>query len=100
MSKILAVLVTGLFAAGAYAQMPPNAESAPITNSKPQQRAESKVEARPQTGVRAVGGDEARSAESNPIATGRAANASVSKKAARNAKHPNRKVNPQGGTPD
>ncbi len=100
MSKVLAVLVTSLFAAGAYAQMPANAENSPITNTKPQQRAEARVDARPQTGVRATGGDEARSAESNPIATGRAANASVSKKAARNAKHPNRQVNPQGGTPN
>lgn len=102
MNKVLAAMIAGLFAAGAaYAQAPAGAssEGAPITNSKPQQRAESRVEARPQGQVKAIGGDELKTPEGGAIGTGKSAAAGQKREATRNAKHPDRKVNPQGGTP-
>lgn len=48
MSKLLAVMIAGLFAAGAYAQgTSPATTSNPPTDTKPQVAAEKKVEARP-----------------------------------------------------
>ncbi|MDM0025878.1 cell envelope biogenesis protein TolA [Variovorax saccharolyticus] len=101
MSKILAIMIAGFFAAGAYAQAPKGAssESSPIMNSKPQERAEAKVDARPQGKVKAVGGDTLNTPEGGAIGTGKAAAAGQAREATRNAKRPNRKVNPQGGTP-
>jgi hypothetical protein len=102
MSKVLAVMVAGLFAVGAYAQNPAGttSEQAPITNSKPQQRAEAKVDARPQGAVKTPGGDMTRSAELNPGATGKPATAAAARKSTRNARHPNRVAHGQGGTPN
>ena len=102
MSKILAIMIAGLFTAGAFAQAPKGAssESAPIMNSKPQERAEAKVDARPQGKVKAVGGDTLNTPEGGAIGTGKSAAAGQKREATRNAKHPNRKVNPQGGTPN
>jgi hypothetical protein len=102
MSKVLAVMMAGLFAAGAYAQNPPGTsqEQAPITNSRPQQRAEQRVDSRPQGEVKTPAGDQIRSSELNPGATGRSATAAAGKKATRNQRHPNRTMNPQGGTPN
>jgi hypothetical protein len=49
MSKILAVMIAGLFAAGAYAQNPAGTtpEQGNATNSKSQQRAEVKKASKP-----------------------------------------------------
>ena len=101
MSKVLAVLIAGLFAAGAYAQNPAGttSEQAPITNTKPQQRAETRVEARPQVPVKKPAGDTVNSSELNPGASGKPAAAAANRKNVRNERHPNRQVNPQGGTP-
>lgn len=103
MSKILAILISGFFAVGAFAQAPKgeaSSEAAPIMNSKSQQRAEAKVEAKPQGKVKATGGDTLNTAESGAIGTGKSAEAGQKREATRNAKHPNRKQNPQGGTPN
>lgn len=102
MSKVLAVMVAGLFAAGAYAQNPPGTsqEQAPITNTKPQQRAEARVDARPQGKVAPTGGDTTRSAELAPGATGKPAAAAANRKNVRNQRHPNRTAHGQGGTPN
>ena len=102
MSKTLAILIAGFFAVGAYAQAPKGAssEGSPIMNSKPQERAEAKVESRPQGKVKPVGGDTLNTAENGAIGTGKSAAAGQKREATRNAKHPNRKVNPQGGTPN
>jgi hypothetical protein len=84
MSKILAVMIAGLFAAGAYAQQPPNSEAQVITNTPQQQKAEAKVDARPQGMVKKPVGDEANNAEVNPInnsKTGNRAQAKVDSKA-------------------
>jgi len=102
MSKILAVMIAAFFATGAYAQAPKGAssEGAPIMNSKPQERAEAKVDARPQGKVKAVGGDTLNTPEGGAIGTGKSAAAGQKREATRNAKHPDRKMNPQGGTPN
>jgi len=102
MSKVLAVMMAGLFAAGAYAQNPAGAssEQAPITNSKPQQRAESKVDARPQGMVKTPGGDMTKSGELAPEASGKTGAAAANRKNVRNQRHPNRKQSTQGGTPN
>lgn len=102
MSKVLAVMIAGLFAAGAYAQNPAGStsEQAPITNSRPQQRAEQKVEARPQVAPRVPNTDESRAGEINPTATGKTGAAAANRKNVRNQKHPNRTARPQGGTPN
>ena len=57
MRQILATLIAGLLAAGAYAQNPPGTSSQEqvITNSKPQDRAQNKVDARPQGKDKKVG---------------------------------------------
>ena len=59
MKSILTVMISALFAAGAYAQNPPGASSQEevILNSKPQQRAQTKDNARPQGKVKKIGGD-------------------------------------------
>ena len=89
MSKLLAIMITGLFAAGAYAQNPAGAssEQQPVTNSKSQNRAQSRVEARPQGNVKKPMGDEAKSSEINPEASGgKAANAGQARVETRDAK--------------
>ena len=60
MSKVLAVMIAGLFAAGAYAQNPAGqtAEQGNL-NTKSQQRAEARKNAKPQGQVRKSGGDTA-----------------------------------------
>ena len=90
MSKILATLIAGLVAAGAYAQNPPGTTSQEqvITNSKPQQRAQDKVEARPQDKVRKVGGDEVNSPLNDNIGSGKPAAAGQARANAREAGNP------------
>ena len=102
MSKILALLIAGLFTAGAYAQNPAGASSQEqvITNSKPQDRAQSKVDARPQGKVKKPGGDEATSAQNDVIGTGKAGLAGQARVNARETKNPNKRPTPNGGTPD
>ena len=75
MSKILAVMIAGLFAAGAYAQNPTGTthEQGNATNSKPQARAEAKKEANPAGKVAAPAGDIAKTPEGCAIGTDKAA---------------------------
>lgn len=75
MSKILAVILAGLFASAAFAQNPAGAssEQSPVMNSKAQNRAESKVEARPQGMVKKPMADSMNNTEVNPLATGKSA---------------------------
>lgn len=77
MSKLLALMIAGLFTAGAYAQNPAGAssEQQPVLNSKSQNRAQTKEEARPQGMVKKPTGDDANNAEVNPVGTGKAATA-------------------------
>ncbi len=109
MSKVLAVMLAGLFAAaGAYAQgdTPNSQEAAPPTNTRPQQRATERRASKPQGEVRPAGGDQRQSSEgtggvvpSKATAAGQARADTRSDR--RRDKHGNvRKMNPQGGTPN
>ena len=102
MSKLLTVMIAGLFAAGAYAQNPAGTSSQEqvITNSKPQQRAQAKDDAKPQGKVKKPTGDEAMSAQNDAIGTGKSAAAGQASVEKRDKRHPNKKQAPQGGTPD
>lgn len=93
MSKILAIMIAGLFAAGAQAQNPPGASSQEqvITNTKPQERAQAKDNAKPQGKVKQVGGDEVKSPLNDAIGTGKPAAAGQARVEAREAKDPNKK---------
>lgn len=101
MSKILAVMIAGFFAAGAYAQNPAGAssEQAPITNSKAQVRAQAKVSAKPAGKVKVAGGDEAKTAEGGAIGTDKAAIAGEKREQTRDARRPGHAKTTQGGTP-
>ncbi|MGO4390913.1 cell envelope biogenesis protein TolA [Variovorax sp. M-6] len=102
MSKIVAITIAGLFAAGAYAQNPPGTTSQEqvITNSKQQDKAQARVDARPQGKLKTQGGDTAMSAQNDAIGTGKAAAAGEARVDTRDARHPTRKPSKQGGTPD
>ena len=107
MSKVLAVMIAGLFAAGAYAQNPAgtSSEQQPITNSKPQQRAVERRAAKPQGEVRPQGGDTPKTAEgSGGLVQNKATAAGQARANTRDDRRRNkdgsvRKMNPQGGTP-
>ena len=107
MSKVLAVMIAGLFAAGAYAQNPAgtSSEQQPITNSKPQQRAVERRASKPQGEVRPQAGDTPKTAEgSGGLAPSRATAAGQARANTRDDRRRNkdgsvRKMNPQGGTP-
>ncbi len=71
MSKVLAVLIAGLFAAGAYAQEK-SQEAAPVTSSAPQAKAQMKVEAKPAGKAATAPADQAKSQESTPTPSGKA----------------------------
>jgi hypothetical protein len=108
LNKALALLMTGLFAAGAYAQNPPNAsaEQAPVTNTKPQARAEAKVAGKPAGQVKAgAGGDINKVPEGGAIGTDRAALSGEKRAESRDARRTNKdgsmkRKSSQGGTPE
>jgi len=102
MSKLVAIMIASLFATGAYAQNPANTTSQEqvITNSKQQDKAQAKVDARPQGKVKKPTGDTANSEELNPVGTGKAAAAGEARIDTRDARRPNRAPAKQGGTPD
>ena len=91
MNKTLAIMIAAFAATGgAYAQNPAGASSQEqvITNSKPQQRAQAKDNAKKHGGDKKIGGDEINSAENDNIGTGKAAAAGQAKSNARMAKNP------------
>jgi hypothetical protein len=104
MSKVLAVMIAGLFAAGAYAQGT-SQEAAPPTNTKPQERAEMKKDARPAGQVKAPGGDTAKTPEgSGGLTSGKAVDAGAARQATRDDRRRDKSGNikrksTQGGTP-
>ncbi len=106
MSKVLAVMIAGLFAAGAYAQNPQgtSGEQANVTNTKPQQKAEAKVDRRPAGEVRKVGGDELKSPELTGMDNSKAAVAGENRAKTRDNRRRNKdgtikRKSMQGGTP-
>lgn len=104
MNKALAILIAGLFAAGAYAQTP-TAEKAPVTDSKPQARAEAKVASKPAGQVKAgAGGDINKTPEGGAIGTDKAAMAGEKRAETRDTRRTNKdgsvkRKSMQGGTP-
>jgi len=102
MSKVLAVMIAGLFAVGAYAQNPAGTSSVQgnATNSKPQQRAEAKKDSKAAGQVKAPGGDAPKSAEGGAVGSDKAAVAGEARKDTRDQRRPGKKKTTQGGTPD
>jgi hypothetical protein len=101
MSKVLAVMIAGLFAVGAYAQNPAgqSAEQGNL-NSKSQQRADAKRATKPKGEVKPAGGDTLNTPEGGAIGTGKAAAAGEARKDTRDTRKPGRAKTTQGGTPD
>jgi hypothetical protein len=103
MSKILAVLIAGLFAAGAYAQTKP-AEQDPTAKGKAADRAEMKKDAKPAGLVKAPAGDAAKTPEGGAIGTDKAAVAGEKRAETRDTRRRAKdgsvkKKTTQGGTP-
>jgi len=102
MSKVLAVLIAGLFAAGAYAQNPTGTspEQGNVTNTKPQVRAEAKKAAKPAGKVAPTAGDNAKTAEGGAVGTDKAAVSGEKRRSTRDQRRPGKRKSTQGGTPD
>ncbi|MDQ7998148.1 MAG: hypothetical protein AAGC76_20075 [Luteibacter sp.] len=106
MSKVLAVMIAGLFAAGAYAQNPTGTtpEQGNASNSKSQQRAETKKAGKPAGQVKAAAGDEAKTAEGGAIGADKAAASGEKRAETRDQRRRNKdgsvkRKSTQGGTP-
>ncbi|AVQ85002.1 MULTISPECIES: cell envelope biogenesis protein TolA [unclassified Variovorax] len=98
----LAAFALAATAGLAHAQAGGDASStrSPILDSKPQLRAEAKKDARTPGKVKAVGGDELKTAEDDSIGSDKSAKSGQTRVASREARHPDRKPAQQGGTPD
>ena len=103
MNKVLAVLIAGFFAVGAYAQQPKSAEIDPTGKGKSVDRAEMKKENKPAGQVKAAGGDTVTNAQTNAITP--IPKAAEDRRASRDTRRPDKKtggkkpVPVQGGTP-
>ncbi|RZL86368.1 MAG: cell envelope biogenesis protein TolA [Variovorax sp.] len=105
MSKVLAVMIAGLFAAGAFAQ-PKSSEVDPTAQGKPGAAAEAKKDARPAGQVKAPGGDQSKVSEGSGGVTATGADKGAqARRDTRDARRPDKKtggkkaVPVQGGTP-
>ena len=103
MSKVLAVMIVGLFAAGAYAQGSTSQEAQPQLNTKPQVKAQAKVESKA-PGVKAQGGDEVKTPEGGAVGADKAAVAGEKRASTRDTRRRNKdgslkRRSTQGGTP-
>ena len=103
MSKVLAVMIAGLFAAGAYAETKP-CEIDPTGQGKPAAKAEAKVAAKPAGQVKAPAGDIAKTPEGGAIGTDKAAASGEKRAETRDARRRNKdgslkRRSTQGGTP-
>jgi hypothetical protein len=104
MSKVLAVMMAGLFATAAFAQTQP-AEINPQGQGKAAERAETKKASRPAGQVKAPGGDQSKVAEGSGGVTATGADkAAQARRDTRDARRPakgggKKPVPAQGGTP-
>ncbi|GAC1355076.1 MAG: hypothetical protein NVSMB34_07900 [Variovorax sp.] len=98
MSKVFAAMIAGLFAVGAYAQTA-SQEIKVQTESKPQQRAEMKKDAKVAGQVPQATGDTNRSAEASGAVADKANVAGEKRRSTRDQRKPNRRKSTQGGTP-
>lgn len=106
MSKVLAIMIAGLFAAGAYAQNPKgmSGEQANATNSKPQMKADAKVDSKAAGQVAAPGGDTPKSVEGGAVGADKAAMAGEKRAKTRDNRRRNKngtikRKSTQGSTP-
>jgi hypothetical protein len=101
MSKVLAVMIAGLFAVGAYAQNPSGQSSEQgNVNSKSQQRADAKRATKPKGEVKPAGGDTLKSSETAVVGSDKSTAAGEARKDTRDTRKPGRAKTTQGGTPD
>ena len=105
MSKVLAVMMAGLFATAAFAQTQP-AEINPQAQGKTAERAEAKKAAKPAGQVKAPSGDQSKVAEgSGGVTATNADKAAEARRDTRDARRPakgggKKPVPKQGGTPE
>ncbi|MDM0112431.1 cell envelope biogenesis protein TolA [Variovorax sp. J22R133] len=101
MSKVLAVMIAGLFAVGAYAQNPAgqSSEQGNVTN-KATERADAKKASKPAGQVKGPGGDAPLSTESAVTSSDKAAASGEARKQTRDQRRPGKRKTTQGGTPD
>lgn len=104
MNKLLAALVAGLFAAGAYAQASPPGIAVPpntpgIAGDRATSAGEMRKDNRPAGAVKAQGGDEPKVAEGGAIGNNKAARAGERRANTRDQRHPGKRHSMQGGTP-
>ncbi|MDP9898967.1 cell envelope biogenesis protein TolA [Variovorax ginsengisoli] len=106
MNKVLAVMIAGLFAAGAYAQNPTGKtpEQGALPSGKAVDKAEAKVASRPAGVAPAAGGDINKTPEGGAVGVDKAAVAGQKRASTRDARHLNKdgsvkKKTVQGGTP-
>jgi len=101
MKRYLALVIFP-FALAAQAQPGGDASStrSEIFDSKPQQRAEQRKDARPAGKVKPTGGDELKTPEDGSFGNDKSGAAAERRVEAREARYPNRRPAQQGGTPD
>lgn len=107
MSKVLAVMIAGLFAAGAYAQNPAGKapEQGALPSGKAVERAEMKKDAKPAGMVKTPGGDQPKVAEgSGGVTASKAVDAGAARAETRDTRRRNKdgslkRRTTQGGTP-
>jgi hypothetical protein len=104
MSKVLAVMMAGLFAAGAYAQPSKPGEVDPTAQGKPAAAAAAKQAARPAGQVKQQAPELAKTPEGGTIGGDKAAVAGEKRAETRDTRRPGKDGKPkrrstQGGTP-
>jgi hypothetical protein len=107
MFKRLSIAITVVAASFSFAQTPKgaSAEQAPVTNSRPQQRADARVASRPAGQIKTgAGGDINSAPEGGAIGVDKAALAGEKRSETRYARRPSkdgtvRRMPQQGGTP-
>jgi|CXWL01.2.fsa_nt_gi hypothetical protein len=106
MNKVLAVMIAGLFAAGAYAQNPAGKapEQGALPAGKAVDKAEARVASRPAGVAPAAGGDINKTPEGGAVGTDKAAVAGEKRASTRDTRRVNKdgsvkRKTAQGGTP-
>jgi len=102
MSKIIAVLIAGMFAAGAYAQNPNgmNADQGNNFNTKSQQAAETRKAKRAKKPTQSQLNQKATGVAGTAIPSGKSVDAGEARAETRDARRPGHPKTTQGGTPN
>jgi hypothetical protein len=104
MNKLLAALIAGSFAAGAYAQSSPPGVAVPpntpgVAGDRATAAGEMRKDRRAAGMVKAPGGDQPKAPEGGAIGTDRAATAGEARAETRDTRRPGKRPSTQGGTP-